>query len=53
MAFGLLNNDSHWILDEVQLRGVGTRTAAQLQGLRSRLGTCGTTRRGLTGRDGC
>jgi len=44
IPFGLLNNDAHWILDEVQLQGVGTRTAAQLQGLRDRLGTFGTTR---------
>ncbi len=44
MSFAFLNNDAHWILDEVQLQGVGVRTAAQLQGLRAKLGTFGTTR---------
>ncbi len=43
IAFGLVNNDAHWVVDEVQLQGVGTRTAAQLQGLREKLGTFGTT----------
>ena len=43
VAFGLLNNDADWILDEVQLQGVGTRTAAQLQGLRDSLGVFGKT----------
>jgi CRISPR-associated endonuclease/helicase Cas3 len=43
MAFGALNNDAHWILDEVQLQGVGVRTAAQLQGLREKLGTFGAS----------
>ncbi len=43
VAFGLLNNDADWVLDEVQLQGVGARTGAQLQGLRDRLGTLGTT----------
>jgi CRISPR-associated endonuclease/helicase Cas3 len=37
--FALLNNDCLWILDEVQLMGVGSSTSAQLQGLRDRLGT--------------
>lgn len=41
MAFALLNNDAHWVIDEVQLQGVGTRTAAQLQGLRQKLGAFG------------
>jgi CRISPR-associated endonuclease/helicase Cas3 len=43
MSFGLLHNDTHWVLDEVQLQGVGTRTAAQLQGLRTKLGTLAPT----------
>lgn len=45
MHFGLLNNDSLWVLDETQLMGVGVRTSAQLQGLREKLGiavTCAT-----------
>lgn len=39
MHFGLLNNDALWVLDETQLMGVGVRTAAQLEGLRRKLGT--------------
>jgi CRISPR-associated endonuclease/helicase Cas3 len=39
MHFGLLNNDALWVLDETQLMGVGVRTSAQLEGLRSKLGT--------------
>jgi CRISPR-associated endonuclease/helicase Cas3 len=38
MHFGLLNNDSLWILDETQLMGVGVRTSAQLDGLRKKIG---------------
>ena len=34
MHFGLLNNDSLWVLDETQLMGVGVETSAQLNGLR-------------------
>ena len=30
-AFGLLNNDSLWVMDEVQLMGVGLTTSAQVQ----------------------
>ena len=30
--FGLLNNDALWVMDEVQLMGVGLATSAQLQG---------------------
>jgi CRISPR-associated endonuclease/helicase Cas3 len=41
--FALLNNDCLWILDEVQLMGVGSSTSAQLQGLRDRLGTSAPT----------
>jgi CRISPR-associated endonuclease/helicase Cas3 len=39
MEFGLLNADCLWVLDETQLMGVATTTAAQLEGLRERLGT--------------
>jgi CRISPR-associated endonuclease/helicase Cas3 len=41
--FALLNNDCLWVLDEVQLMGVGSSTSAQLQGLRERLGTSAPT----------
>ncbi len=34
MHFGLLNNDSLWVLDETQLMGVAVETSAQLDGLR-------------------
>ena len=37
--FGLLNTDCLWVMDEVQLMGVGVETSAQLEGLRNRLGT--------------
>ncbi len=43
MHFGLLNNDSMWVMDETQLMGVGLTTTAQLQGLRSKLSTYGVT----------
>jgi CRISPR-associated endonuclease/helicase Cas3 len=38
IEFALLNNDSLWVLDEVQLMGNGVSTSAQLQGLRDTLG---------------
>ncbi|HEY1548358.1 MAG TPA: CRISPR-associated helicase Cas3' [Kofleriaceae bacterium] len=41
--FALLNNDALWILDEVQLMGVGSSTTAQLQGLRDTIGTAAPT----------
>ncbi len=41
MHFGLLNNDSMWVLDETQLMGVGVETSAQLQGFRDKLGCIG------------
>ena len=41
MTFGATNNDVLWVIDEVQLQGVGARTAAQLQGLRLALGALG------------
>lgn len=37
--FGLLNNDSRWIYDEVQLMGPALTTSVQLDGLRAALGT--------------
>lgn len=36
MHFGLLNNDSLWVMDETQLMGVGVETSAQLAGFRAR-----------------
>lgn len=36
MEFGLLNNDSFWVMDEVQLMGPGLETSAQLAGMRNR-----------------
>jgi CRISPR-associated endonuclease/helicase Cas3 len=41
--FALLNNDALWVLDEVQLMGVGSSTSAQLQGFRDALGTATST----------
>lgn len=38
LHFGLLNNDCLWVIDEVQLMGVGVATTAQLQALRRKLG---------------
>ncbi|HII39342.1 TPA: CRISPR-associated helicase Cas3' [Candidatus Micrarchaeota archaeon] len=35
MHYALLNNDCLWVLDEVQLMGVGVETSAQLQAMRS------------------
>jgi CRISPR-associated endonuclease/helicase Cas3 len=39
MHFGLLNNDSLWVMDETQLMGVGVETSAQLEGFRSHWNT--------------
>lgn len=41
--FGLLNNDCLWVMDEVQLMGVGMLTTAQLQAFRSQFLTYGPT----------
>jgi CRISPR-associated endonuclease/helicase Cas3 len=38
VAFGLLNNDCRWVFDEVQLMQNARVTAAQLDGLRTKLG---------------
>lgn len=42
--FALLNNDCTWVLDEVQLMGVGASTAAQLQAFREKLATAGSAK---------
>lgn len=42
--FALLNNDCTWVLDEVQLMGVGASTAAQLQAFREKVGTIGSAK---------
>lgn len=39
MHFGLLNNDSLWVMDEVQLMGNGLATTTQMQAFRRKLGT--------------
>lgn len=39
MAFGQLNSDALWVLDEIQLMQTATVNTAQLDGLRKRLGT--------------
>jgi len=39
--FGLLNNDSLWILDEIQLMGATLPTSAQLDAFRQKFGTIG------------
>ena len=43
MHYALLNNDCLWIMDEVQLMGVGVTTTAQLQAFREKFGTFGPT----------
>src|ERR1700677_3432131 len=35
MEFGLLNHDTLWVMDEVQLMDVGLATSAQLQAFRA------------------
>ncbi len=44
VQYALLNNDCLWVLDEVQLMGVGLQTSLQLQGLREKLGHFGITK---------
>ena len=41
IPFGLLNNDTQWVFDEIQLMGPGLTTSAQLHGLREKLKTTG------------
>lgn len=43
MTFGAVNNDAYWVIDEVQLQGIGAVTAMQLQRFRERFGTYGAT----------
>ena len=43
MAFALMHNDSLWVIDEVQLQGIGATTASQLQGFRDACGTFGSS----------
>jgi CRISPR-associated endonuclease/helicase Cas3 len=42
--FALLNNDCTWVMDEVQLMGVGASTAVQLQAFRERREVTGSTK---------
>jgi CRISPR-associated endonuclease/helicase Cas3 len=42
--FALLNSDCTWVMDEVQLMGVGASTAAQLQAFREQLKVAGSTK---------
>lgn len=42
--FALLNSDCTWVLDEVQLMGVGASTAAQLQAFREQYNVAGSTK---------
>lgn len=41
MHYALLNNDCLWVMDEVQLMGVGLSTSAQLAALRAQWKGCG------------
>lgn len=42
--FALLNSDCLWVMDEVQLMGVGASTAVQLQAFRERFGVAGVVK---------
>lgn len=42
--FALLHNDCTWVMDEVQLMGVGASTAAQLQAFRERFQVAGSAK---------
>jgi CRISPR-associated endonuclease/helicase Cas3 len=42
--FGLLNNDSLWVFDEVQLMGEGLAASTQLQAMREKMETFGACR---------
>lgn len=44
VEYGLLNNDSLWVMDEVQLMANGLPTSTQLAGLRAKLETYGPSR---------
>lgn len=42
--FAMLHSDCVWVMDEVQLMGVGASTAAQLQAFRERFGVVGSAK---------
>jgi len=42
--FGLLNNDSLWVMDEVQLMGTGLASSVQLDAFRKKFGVFGVCR---------
>jgi CRISPR-associated endonuclease/helicase Cas3 len=42
--FALLHNDCTWVMDEVQLMGVGASTASQLQAFRERMQVAGSAK---------
>ncbi len=44
MHYGLLNNDCFWVMDEVQLMGVGVETSAQMQAFRKKFGIAGNVK---------
>src|SRR5260370_19028408 len=44
MHFALVNNDCLWVLDEIQLMGVGLAPSTQLQAFRDSLGTFGAVK---------
>ncbi len=39
LEFGIINNDSHWIFDEIQLMGPSLPTSRQLDSFRNQFGT--------------
>ncbi len=41
VQFALLNNDSYWVMDEVQLMGVGLQTSLQMQAIREQFHSYG------------
>ncbi len=43
-AYGLLNNDALWVLDEIQLASTGLSTSVQLDVFRQEFGTMGATK---------
>ncbi len=48
MTFAAANDDAYWVVDEVQLQGIGAVTAAQLHAFRQRFGTFHRTELTLT-----
>ncbi|MEA2066810.1 MAG: CRISPR-associated helicase Cas3', partial [Thermotogota bacterium] len=41
LHFGLLNNDCMWVMDEIQLMGVGVETSSQMDAFRRKMGCFG------------